>query len=321
MTKRLLQLTGTASIAFTLFFAHPRCHAQTGTEVRAASVLFKQFEVVAYTKTAFLSSSEPHGVADVDSESHLRLPFLALLGSLRYLGKTTETGIEESYSSVVVGAREFISPQGLGMVNSSTCYIGILRSGAQPNIASYFRQATYESIEGRQVWTWSVPPYEGYPKPTTFYAAQIEDSYFVLSNNLQDFQAVTTSLTASEHATAAFMGVPGWNAFSTQDYWLYRSIRRSGAVDPNAAGTSLLAPDVSAIIFFADAGKRQGTVRVLSSDTTMKTKPNVLPDSELSRLQPQGAGVWQASLPLGADEPSFDTMFHLFYFLGYGVSI
>ena len=321
MTKRRLQLTAIASIAFTLFFAHSRCDAQTGAEVRAASVLLKQFEVVAYAKTEFLSGSEPQGGAEVDAESHLRLPFLALIGSLRYLGKTTESGIEESYSSVVVGARDFISPQGLGMVNSSTCYIGILKSGAQPNVETYFRQATHESIEGRQGWTWSVPPYEGYPKPTKFYAAQIADSYFVISNNLQDFQAVTTSLTAPEGATTAFTGVPGWTAFSAQNYWLYRSVRRSGAIDPDAAGTSVLTPDVSAIFFFADPGKRQGTLRVLSSDTTMKTKPNVLPDSELSRLQSQGAGTWQAILPLAKDEPSFDAMFHLFYFLGYGIAI
>jgi hypothetical protein len=321
MTKRRRQLTAIATMAFTWFFAHARCHAQTGAEARAASVLFKRFEVVAYTKAAFLSSSEPNGEAEVDSESNLRLPFIPLIGGLRYLGRPTETDIEDSYESFVVGARDFISPQGLGMVNSSTCYIGILKSGAQPNVEAYFRQATHESIEGRRVWTWSLPAYEGDPTSTKFYAAQIADSYFVLSNNLQDFQAVTTSLTASEGATTVFMGVPGWTDFSTQNYWLYRSIRRNGAIDPNAAGTSLLTPDVSAIIFFADAGKRQGTLRVLSSDATMKTKPKVLPDSELSRLQPQSTGIWQALLPLATDEPSFDAMFHLFYFLGYGVAL
>jgi hypothetical protein len=321
MTKRRRQLAATASIAFTLFFAYSTCDGQTATEVRAAAVQFKQFEVVAYTKTQFLSSSEPHGVGTVDSESNLRLPFLVLIGSLRYLGPATETAIEESYSSFVVGAGDFTSPRGLGMVHSSTCYIGILKSGAQPNVERYFPGATSESIEGRQVWTWSVPPYEGYPKQTAFYAAQIADSYFVLANNLQDFEATTKALTASEGATTAFMGVPGWTDFSTQNYWLYRSIRRSGVVDLNAAGLSILTADESAIIFFADPGKRASTIRVLSVDPAMKATPKVLPESERSRLQPLGAGVWQALLPLAADEPSFDAMFYLYYFFGFGVAV
>ena len=48
----------------------------------------------------------------------------------------------------------------------------------------------------------------------------------------------------------------------------------------------------------------------------MQTKPGLLPDTEQSRLQPQGAGIWQASLQLTTDEAGFDTMSHLFYFLG-----
>jgi hypothetical protein len=53
----------------------------------------------------------------------------------------------------------------------------------------------------------------------------------------------------------------------------------------------------------------------------MQTKPSLLPDTEQSRLQPQGACIWQASLQLTTDEAGFDSMSHLVYFLGYGVAL
>ncbi len=85
--------------------------------------------------------------------------------------------------------------------------------------------------------------------------------------------------------------------------------------------TNAFSPDVIALMFFADVDQRESFLRVLSSDTSMKTIPRVLPDSVPNKLQPQGEGFWQASLPLSKDEIDNETMFQLFYSLGFGVAV
>jgi hypothetical protein len=320
MTNCRRQLALIVSI-YVVLFAHQKCHADVSEEIRAASVLFNHYEVVASAKADFLSASEPHEEMGADSETSLRLPFLSLIGSLRFLGANAEIDVEKNYGTFLVGAKDFVSPLGLGMVNSHNCYIGILKERVQPNLEQQFGHTTYESIDGRQVWTWSLPPYEGYPKATKFYAAQLAASYFVLSNNLSDFQAVTGALTSAEYAKIGSIKVPDWATFSGQSYWIFRSVQRTGVVDSNAAGISVLTPDVNSIIFFADVNQRIGSVLVLSSDLSMKSKPKVLPVSVPNQFQPLAAGVWQASFPLSRDEAGFDALSHVFYFFGFGLSV
>jgi hypothetical protein len=109
-------------------------------------VLFKHFETVAYSRTDFLSRSDAHDPKVADSTVDLRSPFLLLLGGLRALGPNAPSDLENGYGSALVGAKDFVAPEGLGMVSSHSCYIGILEDGSQPNIDSDFRQASSESI-------------------------------------------------------------------------------------------------------------------------------------------------------------------------------
>src|SRR5271154_7432756 len=123
MTNGRRLFAAVALVAFPLL-GYLTCHAETKPETRAASVLFKQFETVAYARTDFLSSLDAHDFnKDVDSLSDLRLPFLELIGGLRALGSKTEKDVEKSYSAVLAGAKDFVGPEGLGMVSSRTCYI------------------------------------------------------------------------------------------------------------------------------------------------------------------------------------------------------
>jgi hypothetical protein len=308
---------------------HQSCWAQTPQETRAASTLFSNFETVAYTQSNFLSSfagyEETRGT---DSATNLALPFVELMDGLKALGPKVPGDLERSYGGFLVGAKDFggeyglgPGPDGLGMINSSKCYIGLLESGALlPNLEQDFRRATYESIAGKQVWTWSVPQYEGSEKSTQFYASQIGDSYFVMTNNRADFLYATNALTPTAPELSSVV-VNGWKTFSTYSYWAHREIRRSVQGSSAAVGTTTLTPDVYALTFYADLNKRQGFIRVLSSDMSKKTIPNVLPVSEQGLLHAQGEGIWQAAIHLSKDQAAHSALFQVFYCLGFAVVI
>ena len=321
MTKRRRLLVAVALLAFPLP-GYLVGHAETKPETRAASVLFKHFETVAYARTDLLSRLDAYDLnKDVDSLANLRLPFLELIGGLRFLGSNAERNVEKSYSAFLVGAKDFEGPEGLGAVSSHKCYVGMLEGSAQPDIEPDFRQASYESIDGRQVWTWSIPAYEGHPRPTKFYAAQIASSYFVMTNNREDFREAVHALASAESSQTTSMGVSDWESLSAHNYWVYRLIRRSGVVSSEATGIEDLTPDMISLAFSADIDKRTGLVRILSSDKSMKAIPKVFRASELNHFQSLEPGIWRETISLSKDEAGFDALFEVFYRFGFGVAL
>lgn len=183
-----------------------------------------------------------------------------------------------------------------------------------------FRRASLESIGGRQVWSWSISPTEGSSEPRRFYAAQIGDSYLLLTNNRDDFLEMVNILT-SETFRQIPIGISGWDTFSTYGYWMYRSLRKGVGIDPGTASMTDLTPDVTALFFCADVGTRKGLIRVFSADESMKTVPKIRPAPQLGRLKPQGTGIWQATIPLSKDEAASEALFHVFNDLGFGGNI
>jgi hypothetical protein len=299
-------------------FGHPTGHAQTDLEMRAVSVLASQFETIAYARANLYSNSITVQGNSIESEDNLKLPFLELIEAIKTLGPDTAKDLENSYGSVLVGAKDFTPPKGLGAVGSRKCYVGISKNGTQPNIELDFRGVMHESIEGRQVWTWSLSPSEGDSERRKLYAAQIDGSYLVLANNLQDFEEVVRGLTASASPMPARINGSDWETLSEHNYWVYRLIRRSGVISADAAGINGLAPDVIELMFLADVDTRRGFLRVFSSDKSMKTTPRVPLNAELNLLHPVGAGIWQTTVAMSKDETGYDTLFRVFYSLGFG---
>src|SRR5271170_3574346 len=270
-----------AAVAF-IALQLPGCltvHAEAGPETRAASVLFKQYETVVYTNASLLSDLNARDFTkDVDSLANLKLPFIELLGGLKALGPNTEKDVEKSYSAFLVGAKNFVGPEGLGMFHSRTCYIGVLEGATQSALEPDFRKASYEFIGGRRVWIWSISPDEGYSKPTKFYAAQIAGLYFVMTNNREDFEEAANALTVAENSKPASISVSGLETFRTHKYWAYRLIRRSGIINSDTAGIRNPTPEVVALTFFADVDQRESFIQVISPDKAMKTIPKVVPE-------------------------------------------
>ena len=331
MTNRRTKFVAVVFIVFTSL-GHLSANAEADLETRAASALFDRFETVVYTRTDFLVRSDGRDASYVDSENMLRVPYLELITGLKALGPNTASDLEKSYRTVLVGAKdfatsvliagkEFAEPDGPGMISFRKCYLGVLESGAQPKLEQDFRQASYESIEGRKVWIWLVPSAGKDSRPIKFYAAQIAGSYFVIANNLQDFKEVANALTSTESSTSTPISVPGWKIFSSHKYWVYRSIRWSGATSASVTGLQDLTRDVIALTFFADIDRREAFILVFSSDRSMRKVPTVLPEAELYRLQPKEAGIWQATIPLSKDEEGSNTLFRVFYHFGFAIAL
>jgi len=139
-----------------------------------------------------------------------------------------------------------------------------------------------------------------------------------MTNDRQDFEQIARALTSQEGSKPISARVFGWEAFSTHNYWVYRLLRRDGIVSPVAAGTKDLSPDVTALAFMADVDQRRSFLLVLSSDSAMKNAPSVFLDSETHPLQPQGSGIWEATIPLSEDKAGFNTLFRAFYSFGFG---
>ncbi len=320
MTKRQKQYVASTLASLVLLslllFSRLTCEAATPTETRAASVLFKLNETVVYTKTDFLVRASAFDLNIPDSEMNLRLPFVYLLGGLNALGPNALSDLAKSYRSILVGAKDFgaadvaNSKTGLGLIDFHYCYIGILEGSAEPNIETDFRKASFESIEGRQVWTWTVPPSGEEIYPTKFYAAQIAGVYFVMTSNLQDLKETVNALISAGTSDPLSIGIAGWESFSTYNYWAYRLIRQSGVISADAEIRELI-PDVVSLMFYADVDKRESLIQVVSTDKSMKSRPKVLPASELNLLQPLEPGIWQAKIPLTRDEAGFDALFQV----------
>lgn len=148
--------------------------AETSVEQRAASVLLQQFETVAYSEADLLTAPQADSAErEVDSLKEMRLPFFEFLGGLESLRPSLSGKLAGRCKAVLAGAKAFTAPSGLGAVHSRRCYVGTLKDGSALKIVAEFSQTASELMDGRRVWTWSVPPSEGDAGPTEFYAAQI----------------------------------------------------------------------------------------------------------------------------------------------------
>jgi hypothetical protein len=92
-------------------------------------------------------------------------------------------------------------------------------------------------------------------------------------------------------------------------------------INLDAAGMKYLTPDVISLSFFADVDKGESFIQVLSSDTSMKTIPRILPESALNPPQPQGAGIWQTAIPLSNVDTGTYPLFRVFYCFGFGLAL
>jgi hypothetical protein len=298
-----------------------RPHGGSSIEERiAASALFGGFETVFYSKAdLLLGPSSKHRAAVAAG-----VPFAYLQGALDSLGNNVSAGILASAEAVLVGAKDFRPPSGLGSVRSKSCYIVILGDRNASDWGKYTRQATPAAVEnGITVWSWSAKLGEfgeGDPRPSSFYATQVRQDYILVSNDLGELRKIADALSSTEDDPRGLSSIRDWASVSHHDVWGYRRYRQEETVDSEAAGTTNVTPGAEALVFFFDFKDKSGVLQLFCSpgDDSTAAKMNGVPG--MPRFRHVRSGVWESTVQLSDDstvsEPLFVTM-GLFGFAAY----
>jgi hypothetical protein len=98
------------------------------TAGRAAAVLFDAFETVFYADASLMATSGSHDRVPPESRALLQ-PFRYFRAGLSWLGDQVLTDVLAASDGVMVGAKDFRPPNGLGPVRSTRCFVVMLRSG------------------------------------------------------------------------------------------------------------------------------------------------------------------------------------------------
>jgi hypothetical protein len=239
-----------------------------------------------------------------------------LLIGLHFLGPDALTTLNTNYSGVLVGAKGFKPPEGLGMFSSQDCYIGLLRPGRHSIIETDLNQSGSQTIDGQKVWTWTAPPYEGYPYTTTYYIADIEHSYFVMGNDLTAFRATIRQLS---QGTEDDSKIRDPDALSDKAYWAHRSLRWNKVkhdIDPAGPAAQMTTVVMK---FTADFGAMTGQLEADSTDPDLKNDPKQLPASQIFNYQRKAPGSWVAAVSIAKDPKSTTALYRVASVFGFGV--
>lgn len=276
-------------------FGCSRGYADANLEMQAAALLVQRYETVVSARSTVLSQLHFDNPNREFGRRYLGLPFVYLMGGLKAVGPKTLGAVESISETVLTGAKDFAPPTGLGMASSRTCYIVILAPGSARTLAAEFGNVKVAPIDGRPVWTWSMPPSEGYKTNTTLYAAIVANS-FVFANNEDDFRGVVNALASTVQADV--LSGPDLRSLRAHAYWAYRAIRRSGAPETAAPGLNELPVSAIGLELFTQFDDDKLFLNILVTDDRSSSTLADLPSSESIRFQRAGAGVWQAVISL-----------------------
>ncbi len=312
-----------------LALAIPASSEQASPEAeRVAQALHQLFQTVSYTRTDFLVdyerahnartvlSSEADHHTYVQSEDYLILPFIKLLAELQSLGPESAMHFESGFDEVVGGASDFTAPQGLGMVDYTSCYVGVGKPGGGPDMASTIsvddrvlppvgtdkpitvRAPKKEILRGTDItqWSWRVPVGEAFPgRIKQFYAMQVGGD-FVICDDQVEIVELMEILTSSPFAITASQspyihGKPkvDLSAINTHTYWSYRTLDAQNAA--GIAAQVAMPASTTSLAVYADPSDQGGEAKITSGGS--KTPPRALndPGSLYTAVAALGFGV------------------------------
>lgn len=285
-------------------------------DTRAASALFDRFETVVYSQIGLVTASGIEG--STKHARSLRRPFVLLRAGLDSLGSQTASQILETADGVFVGAKDFRPPAGLGGARSQFCYVVIRKKYRHQSLRSYFQHNPIASVDGAPIWSWSAMIGEfgeDDRRPSSLYASQTKEGYLLISNNIEELQAVAEKLGSPHDESGNLAAIRHWRFVRPHDTWGYRRFPDQGFVDRLAhPKMPFLTPGTEALMFVVDWKKGIFSLRILlrSSDNT----------ESISKLNGSGAlpplialepGTWQVSFPVGGTEEQITDRLHLIF--------
>jgi hypothetical protein len=284
--------------------------------------MFDQFETVFYAKGNLLSSSGGYERLSSAEANTLRAPFGSLLHGLDALGKPASSEMLGSTDAAFAGAKDFRPPGGpppnLGDVQSQFCYVIILKSGSTFDLGRIASKSAALSPVEASTWKWSAPGSEGHPKPHQFYGTQVAGSYVLISNDPDNLHQVSAQLSSNDRALN-LSGMRDWESISQHEVWGYRAYRHSERENKDASGTVNVTPDAQALAFFFDPQKKAGVLQLFSPTAGTADKMNGT--HLLAPFKSTGSGTWETVVPMTEGQKSFDQMFVVMSWFGFGTYV
>jgi hypothetical protein len=296
----------------------------SASQSSAASALFQQFETVFYSKADLLLGSGSYGDLSKTDANALRVPFAYLLGALDSLGKGTSADVLANTEAVLVGAKDFRPPAGLGGVHSQSCYVLSLRRNSEFDFRKYLQQSAPASAAGKLVWNWSAKLGEfgeKDPRPSSLYATQVAKQYALVCNDSAELGALTERLSSPDRDSQepSRSGIRDWASVSQHDVWGYRRYRHTGIANRDAAGMTNVTPGAEALIFFLFPPKKAAVLELVNSPTDQRTASNMNAAARLPPLRSTSSGVWETTIQLSGNQETSERMVAMMWLFGFGL--
>jgi hypothetical protein len=315
------------ALAALLSGCHRNQESSQGTlELRASSALVGGYETIFYSKSQLLAPNAATFMHISEAEaSNLRYPFAYLQGALDNLGSSAHSSMFANSVSVLVGAKDFLPPAGLGSVRSQRCYIVVLGRRSTFDLRKYITSAPVASAAGAPVLSWGAKlgEYgEDDPKTSTLYASQLGQSYVLISNDLQGLEKIAERLGSVNEGVQSTSEIPDWGALSQHDEWAYRKYRHAGIINADAAGMTDVTSSADALVFYFNSDKRTGVFQLIASDKSTAEHINARSTSSKMAWPPLkqiGARKWEATIPFSGDEASAERIFVVVGLFGFPI--
>ncbi len=182
--------------------------ANPGNDSRAVAAMLSQYETVFYTNTDLSSKFSSFKGLSRQVAGALSVPFGDLIYGLDLLGPYASADLLAKSEAVLMGGKGFVPSEGEGAAQVSRfCYIVTFGVEVQPDFQKYAAKAHKTSMAGGTVWSWQVHSPDPRGQTVTYYAAQIRDSYLVVSNDLGELQAITRKFTSSGDYSTTLSGI------------------------------------------------------------------------------------------------------------------
>jgi len=293
-------------------------------EARAAAILFQRFESLAYSKPGLLTGSKPYDSLPSEVAKPLQTPFYILTGGLNALGNQAANKVFQNTDSVFVGVKDFRPPAGLGPVRSQNCFIVVLKNGSALELRNYFGRSPMSPEGGVPVWNWSAKLGEFGEldaKVSSLYAAKVAPSYLVVSNNLEELQAVAKTLKSSDDVTQVLRELRDWDSVRQHEMWGYRRYRHDAVANLVAAGMDKVDQAARALVFLFDREKNNFTLRVFVVPGEEGTISRINASGLFGRMKSLGRGRWERVVPLGDDVETLEQVASVMAMLGFGIYV
>jgi hypothetical protein len=313
------------NVALCLIIALSGCRvgASASThEFRVASILSAEFETVVFARAQLLSQTHvPDGVTRESSDT-LLLPFGYLLGALAKLGTQAAPEILAASESVLMGAKDFRPPNGLGAVRSTRCYVLNLRPGREIDLRRFIRTNPVALAAGASILKWEVDLGEfgeDDQRRSTLFAATLLSSYLLVCNGLDELRIVAERLTPGTGTSDKAEAVPGWDFVKSHDEWGVRRYRHGKTAHPMAAGSEDIGPSVDAMMFGVNWEERAVVLRMTGSAAGDDTFERINARNVLPPLKPTLRGTWDSKFQLAGNEKARDQAFVLVGLFGFAI--